>query len=173
MSLNHHLSTDESHGPQEISVGQGMEGQWIFCHEGISTWVKQPVMMTYRWSISSMISFAVPSLCVKIRYSLTQVTIWSLNVPLITWCGRSSDKSSWMSAQGKYGVKGWFIRQSQQQVALDKCNAHFDISSNTKLLPQNTGIKTFDQHFCFLVWSSTWSWHVEVGWFCLTPSMYV
>ena len=73
----------------------------------------KPVMVTYRWSISSIISFAALSPCIKIKYSLTQVTMWSLNVPLITWCSRSGDKSSCMSARGKYTVKGWRVWQSQ------------------------------------------------------------
>ena len=40
MLLSHHLSTDESHNPQGIDEGQGMVGQWIYCHEAISTQVK-------------------------------------------------------------------------------------------------------------------------------------
>ena len=44
----------------------------------------KPEMMTYQRLISSIISFAALLPCVKIKYSLTQVTMWSLNVPLIT-----------------------------------------------------------------------------------------
>ena len=39
-------------------------------------------------------------------YSVTHVTMWSLNVPLITWWRRSGDKSSWISARGNPYVKG-------------------------------------------------------------------
>ena len=39
-------------------------------------------------------------------YSVTNVTMWSLNVPLITWWRRSGDKSSWIFACRNPYVKG-------------------------------------------------------------------
>ena len=59
------------------------------------------------WSISSSVILACARPWVLTRYSSTQVTRWSLNVPLISWCRMSGAISSWMSALGKSFVKGW------------------------------------------------------------------
>ena len=69
---------------------------------------------TYRRSISSNIFVARVVPCEALRYSSTQVTRWSLNVPLINWCSISGEISSWISARGKSLVKGWKKRKSEK-----------------------------------------------------------
>ena len=75
---------------------------------------------TYRRSMSSKISFARVWPCSSTRYSPTHVTRWSLNVPLISWCKRSGERISCMSAHGKLNVNGcskvsshWHTRMSE------------------------------------------------------------
>ena len=62
------------------------------------------------WSMSSNISFAWDIPCSSMKYSPTQVTKWSLKVPLINWWRISGVIISWMSARGKSFVKGYFDR---------------------------------------------------------------
>lgn len=64
------------------------------------------IQINYLRSMSSIISCDFASPCTIYKYSLTQATIWSLKVPLMTWCRRSGERSSWMSARGKFCVKG-------------------------------------------------------------------
>ena len=56
--------------------------------------------------MSARIFFASAGGLTALIYSVTHVTMWSLNVPLITWWRRSGDKSSWISARGNPYVKG-------------------------------------------------------------------
>ena len=56
--------------------------------------------------MSAMISRPQASPCSSNKYSFTHITMWSLNVPLITWWRRSGDNSSWISARGKSEVNG-------------------------------------------------------------------
>ena len=46
--------------------------------------------------MSANMAFAWVSLCVRMRYSPTHVTRWSLKVPLMIWCRRSGATSSYM-----------------------------------------------------------------------------
>ena len=83
----------------------------------------------YRLSISSSILFALFSLCRAWMYSFTQVTTWSLNAPLISWCKMSGESSSWMSALGKSLVKGCEVYVSEFNNA--KKNKNTTITSPT------------------------------------------
>ena len=116
--------------------------------------------ITYRRSMSSMISFALASPWVRMRYSLTHITMWSLKVPLMTWWSKSGDKSSWICARGKYCVNGWYAIRDRSNLSMHV--TYFDISTDTKFFPENTWIKTFDQESCLLMWPPTWSQYIQV-----------
>lgn len=115
--------------------------------------------ITYWRSMSSMISFTLAFPWVRMRYSLTHVMIWSLKVPLMTWWSKSGDKSSWISAHGKYCVNGWYTIRDRSNLSMHV--TYFDISTDTKFFPENTWIKTFDQESC-LMWPPTWSQYIQV-----------
>lgn len=72
------------------------------------------VSLTHQWSMSSMISSAHVSSWVWWRYSLTHVTRWSLKTPLMSWCKRSGNNSSWMSACGNPSVNSYRAGSEQK-----------------------------------------------------------
>ena len=67
---------------------------------------------THQWSILSSLCCASAWPYSRTRYCLTQVTKWSLNVPLIIWCRRLGTMSWWISAWGKLFVNScWTSHQ--------------------------------------------------------------
>ena len=58
-------------------------------------------------SISWIMANAWSSLWLSSIYCWTHSTMWSLNVPFMSWCKRSGVRSSWISARGKPCVNGW------------------------------------------------------------------
>jgi len=61
----------------------------------------------YLQSISSRIAWALDLWCFFLMYVMTQLTRWSLNVPLISWWSRSGVITSYMLAWGKCSVNGY------------------------------------------------------------------
>ena len=85
------------------------------CNSATWLWVIQEVSHSgwqwvdsdcYLWSTSSRILFAPFVPWVRFKYSSTQVTRWSLKVPLIIWWRISGKTSSWISVHGKSLVNG-------------------------------------------------------------------
>ena len=111
--------------------------------------------ITYRWSMLSMISFALASLWVRMRYSLTHAMMWSLKLPLMTWWSKSGNKRSWISAHGKCCMNGWYAIRDRSNFSMHV--TYFDIGMDTKFFPENTWIETFNQESCLLMWLPTWS----------------
>lgn len=64
-------------------------------------------IITNHLSMSSMIAFTRASPCSSYRYSFTDITKWSLKVPLMTWWSKSGVRSSWISAQANPCVQGF------------------------------------------------------------------
>ena len=97
-------------------------------------------MGSYRRSISSNISFAHASPCSSTKYSPIHITRWSLKVPLMTWWRRSGVRISWMSALGKWNVKGYIFFSEWDGVKKEleeKIYNHIVI--DTKLIPELLG----------------------------------
>lgn len=63
--------------------------------------------VTYRLSTSAKMRAASAEVLLSLIYCTTQSTRWSLKDPLITWCNRSDEIISWISARGKPSVNGY------------------------------------------------------------------
>ena len=108
-------------------------------------WAFGKVYFTHRRSISCIYGKEPASPCSSTRYSSTQVTRWSLKVPLISWCKISGVRRVWMSARGKLWVKD-YCDSYQRNNEMKSWNAtHNNIISEAIVIPDNTRIKATDE----------------------------
>ena len=97
--------------------------------------------------------------CTIMRYSPTQVTRWSLNVPLMIWWRRSEHKSSWMSAWGNSAVNGckWLWLDTEK----DTDHGAYKVANSTELVPECFETVLLKQCLCKKEWTTS-SWSVKV-----------
>jgi len=99
--------------------------------------------------------------CSSSRYWLTHITIWSLNVPLMTWWSKSGVKSSWMSARGKPCVNGY---KSLLQNVNPKYEwvSHNNVRTNSKIAPKCSWIPSADEKVGLFMSLPAWVWSIEI-----------
>ena len=76
--------------------------------------------------------------------------MWSLNVPLITWCSKLGDKSSWMLAPWKVHCEGLICIQSQNSTLMRQI-AYAPWHPHEYQIPS---IKFQDRNTRLVIWSS-------------------
>ena len=119
-----------------------------------------------------MISFAWLSPCICTRYFQINSTRWSLKVPLITWCSKSSDIISWISAHGKSFVKGYNENNYNSSLECIYMTYH-NVIVNSVLIPQHIRWKRVAQQVCEGMCSPATDSSIKIICICSTSSKLV